>query len=104
MRALFIGLAMALSAGPLAAQDQPSVRGLIITGNGQPVPGYPVIVDGPGDTNHVVLTDKTGVFTLHDLPQGLYTATPANQADRPVPFELQNGVALQLEAIELVEH
>ena len=64
-----------------------SVEGIVVTEEGNPVPGYPVIIDGPSGQT-VVLTSPTGGFVANDLPAGDYTAIPANELGQSIPFSI----------------
>jgi hypothetical protein len=79
---------VALSAGEV------SVQGRVVTDQGVPVPGYPVIIEGDSG-QQVTITDQAGNFTTRGLTVGQYEAVPANRLGEPVPF-IVDDQALEL--------
>jgi hypothetical protein len=80
------------SAAPSASQDV-AVTGSLKTTDGNPVIGYPVVLEGGHGDQVVVITNMAGTFTAHGLEAGVYTvmlpsATELNR-DITVPASKQ---------------
>jgi hypothetical protein len=71
------------------AAGEVSVSGRVITGQGAPVPGYPVIIEGEYG-QQVAITDGSGNFTARGLAVGRYEAVPANRLGEPLPFTVDD--------------
>ncbi|MEA2562011.1 MAG: hypothetical protein QOH06_3515 [Acidobacteriota bacterium] len=75
LRWLLVVVAVLLLTGPVAAQLQTGdLYGTVVGGDGQPLPGVTVTLEGPGSPS-VQVTDETGKFRFLGLYPGTYKLT-----------------------------
>ena len=82
VRHLFILLALALFASPLAAQETTGkIQGRVVDAQGLAVPGVTVTATGPQGSKTTV-TDTEGRFTIPFLTPGVYVVRAELQGSR----------------------
>ena len=89
MKRILVGLAFCAAASPAFAEDGGLV-GKLVTPNGTPIKGYPVVVSGKTECgivqDWISATDSTATFMVNALPPGQYTFAPANEPSATTSF------------------
>lgn len=73
-----------------SALSEGIIHGKIMTENGSPVPGFPVILES-ADSSIVALTDESGDYIAKGLQPGQYKAIGANNLGNQPGFEITNS-------------
>ena len=95
--AMLVVLALIASSGPVSSGPPPGrIEGLVIGVDGRPAPAHRVrLIDAAGVESATAVTDRTGLYSVRDVPPGEYglaLETPDGQvAPVSAPVRLRAG-------------
>lgn len=92
-------LAILLVFAPLAVAETGSIRGLVVSTNGEPLPGVNVLVQG---TVRGTTTSASGEFSLSGISVGTYTivfSLVGYQREQRSKVDVREGQALELRVV-----
>ncbi len=80
-------------AAPIAAEAETVINGRLLTDTGQPIAGYPLVVEGVVEgvnEQFVIVTDADGSYSLEGLAGGDYTVAPAGDLTTKQSFTIED--------------